>query len=517
MHFNYYFLRQLSKILDGILQGTVVSECFSQSKDELIIRFETRGNPFFIRATLTAGFSCISFPENFNRARKNSVDLFPTIIGQRVDHIRQFENERCFAIVFKDDVSLLFKLHGNRANLVFFGKEGAIEIFKNSLPADRDLHLNELDRKINWTFDNFLLHYQKPDKVFFTFGKLVWAYLKEHGFDSLSTEEKWNAIQAVRSTLEDPEYFIIQRDSILYLSLLNTGEPLTSFQHPVDAINEFFNRFMQEDTFLTEKRKAKALLIKRIQNGENYISKNAAKLQDLHAENNYKTWADLIMANMHMIKPGTDKISLPDFYREGHQVEIKLKKDLSPQKNAEAFYRKAKNQHIEIERLEKSISDKQAEIEQLKQELQKIDAIEGDLKTLRSLADKSNAQTKKEKQTVSLPYHEFEFQGFKIWVGKNAQANDELTLKYSYKEDLWLHVKDVAGSHVLIKHQSGKAYPKNVIERAAELAAFNSKRKTETLCPVVFTPKKFVRKRKGDPPGTVVVEKEEVVMVEPRL
>jgi predicted ribosome quality control (RQC) complex YloA/Tae2 family protein len=105
--------------------------------------------------------------------------------------------------------------------------------------------------------------------------------------------------------------------------------------------------------------------------------------------------------------------------------------------------------------------------------------------------------------------------GFRIWVGKNAAGNDELTLKYSFKEDLWLHVKDVAGSHVIIKYQAGKKFPKDVIERAAQLAAYNSKRKNETLCPVVVTPKKFVRKRKGDPPGAVIVEREEVIMVVP--
>ncbi len=98
----------------------------------------------------------------------------------------------------------------------------------------------------------------------------------------------------------------------------------------------------------------------------------------------------------------------------------------------------------------------------------------------------------------------------------NAQRNDELTLKYAYKEDLWLHAKDVPGSHVIIKHQSGKNFPKDVIERAAQLAAYYSKRKTDTLCPVAVTPKKYVRKRKGDPAGMVVVEREEVVMVEPR-
>jgi predicted ribosome quality control (RQC) complex YloA/Tae2 family protein len=100
---------------------------------------------------------------------------------------------------------------------------------------------------------------------------------------------------------------------------------------------------------------------------------------------------------------------------------------------------------------------------------------------------------------------------------KNATANDELTLKYGYKEDLWLHAKDVAGSHVLIKYQAGKKFPRDVIERAASLAAYNSKRKTETLCPVTCTLRKYVRKRKGDPAGMVVVEREEVILVEPKL
>jgi predicted ribosome quality control (RQC) complex YloA/Tae2 family protein len=74
----------------------------------------------------------------------------------------------------------------------------------------------------------------------------------------------------------------------------------------------------------------------------------------------------------------------------------------------------------------------------------------------------------------------------------------------------------VAGSHVLLKYQAGKNFPKEVIERAAQLAAYYSKRKNESLCPVVVTPRKFVRKRKGDLPGAVVVDREDVIMVEPK-
>ncbi|HLT71447.1 MAG TPA: NFACT RNA binding domain-containing protein, partial [Cyclobacteriaceae bacterium] len=97
----------------------------------------------------------------------------------------------------------------------------------------------------------------------------------------------------------------------------------------------------------------------------------------------------------------------------------------------------------------------------------------------------------------------------------SAQANDQLLQKYSSKDDLWLHARDVSGSHVIVKHQAGKKFPGAVIERAAQLAAFHSKRKNESLCPVILTPRKYVRKRKGDPAGTVVVDREEVIMVVP--
>ncbi|HEY3430892.1 MAG TPA: NFACT RNA binding domain-containing protein, partial [Cyclobacteriaceae bacterium] len=194
---------------------------------------------------------------------------------------------------------------------------------------------------------------------------------------------------------------------------------------------------------------------------------------------------------------------------------IKLKKDLSAQKNAEVFYRKSKNQQIEIQKLTEAISTKQKEFALHQERLTELEKI-SDLKALRNFVDTSGLKRASETQEKPLPYHEVEFNGFKIWIGKNAQHNDTLTLKHTFKEDLWLHAKDVPGSHVVIKHQSGKNFPKDVIERAAQLAAFNSKRKNETLCPVAYTPKKYVRKRKGDPAGAVVVEREEVILVEPK-
>jgi predicted ribosome quality control (RQC) complex YloA/Tae2 family protein len=101
-------------------------------------------------------------------------------------------------------------------------------------------------------------------------------------------------------------------------------------------------------------------------------------------------------------------------------------------------------------------------------------------------------------------------------VGKNARNNDLLTQKHTHKEDLWLHAKDVSGSHVVLKHRSGKPFPEDVIEIAAELAAYYSRRKRDSLCPVSYTPKKYVRKPKGAEPGAVVLEREKVLLVQPR-
>ena len=516
MHNNYYFLRQLAPALEKVIRLSVVSECFSQNKEELVIRFERKDSPFFIKASLSPSFSCLSFPENFHRARRNSIDLFEKLVGQRVEGIRQFENERSFTINFSNDFSLLVKMHGNRSNIILLHAGVVIEIFKNNIPQDESLRLNELDRSIDWSYENFLQHHKRQEALYFTFGKIVWKHLKIKGYENLSAEEQWQAIQRVRDELGNVVYSIREADGKIFFSLLDFGKLIRQFDDPIRAITEFFNFYTQQDSFAKEKATLISRLKSKVHATEAYSDKIRGKLRELENDNNYKLWADLLMANLHAIPAGTERITLADFYHDNQPTEIKLKRDLSPQKNASIFYKKSKNQHIEIDHLQKILSNKEQEKGSVMRQLDQIETAE-DMKNLRKVIGTSEIVSEKEKQAESLPYREVEFNGYKIWIGKNAQNNDKLTLKYSYKEDLWLHAKDVAGSHVFIKYQSGKNFPKDVIQRAAELAAYYSKRKNESLCPVSMTPKKYVRKRKGDPPGLVVVEREEVLMVVPSL
>jgi len=514
VHNNYYFLRKLSAELGNKISNAVVSECFSQNKDELIIRFETKEKPFFIKASLQSTFCCLSFPEDFNRARKNSVDLFSPLIGLRVEKVTQFTNERSFLIEFSDQYKLLFKMHGVRANLVLFKNEEATELFRNHLTTDATINLTELDREIDWSFEAFEQNINDLPRLYYTFGKPVWSFLVRENFESKSPVDKWVTIQDLIKYSQNPTYYVTEINSKLILTLFADGEILKKYSNAIQAANEFFHYYTKSYSLTKEKNKILTSLKSKLTSSSSYLKKAFQKKIEIEKDDHYKIWADLLMANLHQVKPGTETITLPDFYQSNKQIEIKLKKDISPQKNAEIFYRKSKNQQIEIQKLSEGIASKQKEVATLTEKLNTIEEAD-DVKTLRSLSESFGLKQEAERKEKPLPYHEVEFHGFKIWIGKNAQHNDTLTLKHTFKDDLWLHAKDVAGSHVVIKYQSGKPFPKEVIERAAQLAAYHSKRKTDTLCPVAYTSKKFVRKRKGDPAGAVVVEREDVILVEP--
>lgn len=514
MHNNFFFLKELSNALHQKLVGFSLVSCFSQNKEELIIELNDLKKSFLIKASLQSGFCCLSFPSEFNRARKNSVDLFPSLILKKIIGVRQFQNERSFAIAFEDGKQLLFKMHGNRANIILFENDTATELFRNHLQSDLEIKLPELDRVIDWSKAKFLISQGRLQEVYFTFGKEIWNWLDDKGFAELDIDERWIHIEKVLKQLTNPDYYIVEFKGKLIFSLLPFGKIIKQIKEPLEAVTEFFSLYAISNAFNSEKFQALKQLHTQQNSCVNFISKNQQKLDELTNDTHYQVWADLIMANMSSIKLGVEFATVDNFYDDNKPISIKLKKDCTPQKNAEIYYRKGKNQQIEIQKLKDSIADKNRTMTKLDYQIKVLESVT-DLKELRKVIGETDSAPKKEKQPKPSPYLEVEYKGFKIWIGRNAQSNDTLTLKHSFKEDLWLHAKDVAGSHVLIKHQSGKNFPKDVIERAAQLAAYHSKRKKESLCPVSVTSKKFVRKRKGDPAGAVVVEREEVILVEP--
>ncbi|HNP95551.1 MAG TPA: hypothetical protein PKJ63_07970, partial [Cyclobacteriaceae bacterium] len=208
MHNNYYFLRQLSTKLERTLAGYSVVSCFSQNRDELVVELNNKEQSFFIKAHLLPAFSCLSFPGQFARAKKNSVDLFDDLVLREFIGVRQFENERSFALNFKGDLSLIFKLHGNRSNILLTKEDSVIKVFKNQFSDDLTVTPMSLDKQIDWSESTFLRNQDELHKIYYTLGKPVWEYLALLGFENATVEKRWEIFNYTLTQLEKPEYFI---------------------------------------------------------------------------------------------------------------------------------------------------------------------------------------------------------------------------------------------------------------------------------------------------------------------
>ena len=514
MHLNYYFLRALTDSLRDRWVGWKMGECFSQSKDELILGFYREEEQWYLKAHLRADFTCLVVQEEFHRTKRNSVDLFSFLLDKEITAVDMMTNERTFVLSFGEEEALAFKLHGPRSNVLYLKDGVTTTLFKSKLKQDLGLRLEDLHAPLDQSYEAWVASEGHLPDLFPTLGKEATAYLKSLNFEKQSLDEQWQMLQQLLQTLEHPKEFLrcTWQDKPL-LSLVPLGTIEDRHSDPVSALNDFFYTYTRTYFLKREKQEAVSRVRQRLRRSYNYLDKTRKKLDELQTGTAYQQLGDLLMANLHAVPHMATKVELTNFYTN-EPITIKLKKDLSPQKNAEAFYRKAKNQKLEIASLEKNLADKETEILSLEEHLEAIEE-QKSVKTLRQYLKQHRLTQDHDGSTDSGPFRRYSFMGYEILVGKSAKNNDVLTQKYATKEDLWLHAKDVTGSHVVIKHQPGRNYPEMVIERAAELAAYYSKRKTDTLCPVIYTPKKFVRKPKGSVAGSVVVDREEVIMVEP--
>ena len=496
------------------LAGTTLVSAFSQEKDELVMEFNDGRQQVFIRSVFSPQLSIILFPATFRRARKNAADVFNAALMGKVTGLEVFRNERSFLIRLDNGYALLFKLHGPSGNILLVKGGQVTELFRKVLDQDAAIDPSALHREMDQSLDFFTAHYPELTRSYFTFGKELWTWLRMKGFGQVTSMEAWELLQQATAGMRSGMFHILRHQGRIWFSLLPFGEVLESLNDPFAALERFQSVYLREQQ--TEALRGELLrdAQARWRQTDALINKYSIRLKEISGDTHFQVWADLIMANLHRLQTGDDLLVAESFYDPGVQVTIKLDPALSPQKNAEVFYRKSRNRNAEVARLKEALSVKQAELEEQQVLIGQItDA--GGMEALARYADRSPRRPQVQQLEERLPYIEYEHMGYRILVGRSAQDNDELTLRHAAKNDLWLHARDCAGSHVIIRCKPGSNFPKPVIERAAALAAWHSKRKGEALCPVAYAERKFIRKRKGDPPGAVVMERETVIMAEP--
>jgi len=279
-----------------------------------------------------------------------------------------------------------------------------------------------------------------------------------------------------------------------------------------ETLNEGLNAYFKTtitSNVISEKKKSLLKYvdsqIKKFKKIEKNIKVDLKKNENFE---NYKNIGDILAANMHQIKYGMKKVTVFDFYNN-QEITINLDPLLSPNDNLNFYYNKYNKGKRTISALNLRFGDIQNEIkyfEEIKMFIEKendfigIEEIENEL----NLSDNRNKIKNKIKlnKTKKRELLSFDYKGFQIFVGRNNKENEEISFSKGQPNDIWMHIKDIPGSHVLIL-RNNQELPEDVLIHAANLACEYSKAKKGDKVTVDYCERKFVKKIKNSKPGNV--------------
>ncbi|MDR1204434.1 MAG: NFACT family protein [Peptococcaceae bacterium] len=240
-----------------------------------------------------------------------------------------------------------------------------------------------------------------------------------------------------------------------------------------------------------------------------------------------RLYGELLTANLHQIPQGPEA-SVQNFYEQDNALTvIPMDPRKTPSENAQAYfkmYRKARHGaeiaqvHYDETLLELAYLDSVQTAVHQSETLDGLAEIREELQES-GYIKKEPAQRKKAAKQPDRAGADYISKaaclGFEIYCGKNNRQNDYLTMKMARGEDIWLHTKDIPGSHVLIKNPGGRDVPPEVVEKAAQWAAWHSKARQSSKAPVDYTKRKHVWKPNGARPGMALYKNQQTLYVSP--
>jgi predicted ribosome quality control (RQC) complex YloA/Tae2 family protein len=248
------------------------------------------------------------------------------------------------------------------------------------------------------------------------------------------------------------------------------------------------------------------------------------KLKECSEMDIYKLYGELLTANLYRLNSNynLDKIEVENYYNNNELITIPLDKSISVHKNIDKFfkkYNKLKNA-LEIVSVQKKEAEKELDyIESIVFSLENAKTmkdinevyqeISENVATKKSINNKKQPKTKNSKskdnsKEIEQDLTSIEFNGYKIYIGKNNIQNEYLTLKFAEKNDLWFHTQKIHGSHIILKTNNEEDIPTEVIEKCASLAKENSKASLDTGASIDYCPVRYVKKSPGSKPGMVI-------------
>jgi predicted ribosome quality control (RQC) complex YloA/Tae2 family protein len=549
---HYFTLKFLARELNERLRDATVKEVFSQRRNELLISCSLESRAWTLILSCDPRWNYLFLRDSVARAKKNSVDLFNDALHRTIRKVLVDPNDRILKIALDDDLTLAFLPFGSTANVFlvdhdrnildafkrsreFVGKGfresdkvdamrtlGSLDTFAESLQEMGEKNIfSALKARIpglGSTLAREVIHRSRIDE--------------KHLVKFLTSEEiaeVFGQLQGILKELDSPHPTVYYRgDSPRIFSLISLqhfgGSRAESFENVNEAIRTFVVQSFRTQAIDTEKNVLLSKIKNAIERSRRTLAAIEEELQQSSRADEYERIAKLLMANLQHLTKGTKFVDLPDMFSGNRPMRIILDPKLTPALNAERYFHKAKKGREAREetskRLEKVRSDL-AFLGKLQLHLDSCTTKE----QLKEFQEEYKSElvrwniVKTSKAREEIPFRVFTVTGgFEVWAGKSSENNDLLTMKYAKPNDLWFHARGGSGSHVVLKVDTAKGNPsREAIEQAAGIAAYYSKMKKAKMVPVAYCERKYVKKMKATPPGTVSLQREKVIFVEPSL
>jgi predicted ribosome quality control (RQC) complex YloA/Tae2 family protein len=558
---NYYTLRHIALDLQRRINGTNIGAAFCQQRNELIVEFDRAGSSvgnedkIFLVVSCEPSDNFIYVHETFARSRRNSVDLFPEIIGKRVRSVSIHPSDREISIVSDEHKRLVIQMFASKANVVLVDSDD--QIIDSFLRSKEVTGTSFNERERSTTGGKILDSLNRIRSMGgVAIGPLLRKILPQFGgtlVRELLFRSRIEAIESADRLTDEALSLLIVSGQEMMLALetaympqiyLNGTTPVEFSIIPLrhllemevrrfdslhDAIRIYHGLVRRNSLVISEKSRIRQHLAKEREKITHSLDSMAHESTPVERADQFERLGTLLTKHLHELRKGMEEAIVEDSSSESPEVlSIPLDRNLTPGRNADRYFEKAKKIRAALEKHRQRVADLRSEMPLIQTLLTGVEAVGSSADLDEYLRENHEALERfgivkaigtNHAELREVPFRVFQVTGeFVVWAGKSGENNDLLTTRHTKARDLWFHARGVGGSHVVLKIGTGKGeVTRTAIHEAASIAAYYSKMKSSGLVPVAYCEGKYVRKPKGAAPGTVTIERETVIMVEPRL
>lgn len=355
---------------------------------------------------------------------------------------------------------------------------------------------------------------------------------KINELESVELSQLWSSFKAIFDALiidcTNPSIFTDDSNKIIAFSCFSLKQYPELHQNNYPSMSElldnYFSRKIKKQLLAQISSEARRIISNLLEKAQKKQEKLLTQIAETEKADEYRIKGEMIKANLYQIKKGSREITVVNYYDpKMKEIKIQLNPAFSPQKNAEKYFKRYNKLKKSVHYIEKELAKLGPEIEYLKNVELSLEQIESktDFEEIRAeliqegYLKENRKTTPNRQQRKSKPMKFKSSDGFDILVGRNNIQNDKLTKGVAARDDYWFHVKDLAGSHVIVRNPDKGEIPDLTLEEAAVLAAYFSKARESSSIPVDYTKIKYVNKTKGAKPGMVIYDNYKTILIHP--